>query len=70
MLRALGAIVDGAGVILNAIVSFFKGLISLFSLIASSMSFVTTLFSSIPSVLLIFASAAIGVVIVLHMIGR
>lgn len=66
----LGAIVDGVGVILNAIVSFFKGLISLFSLIASSMSFVTTLFSSIPSVLLVFASAAIGVVIVLHMIGR
>lgn len=34
------------------------------------MTFVTTLFSSIPSVLLVFAAAGIGVVIVLHLIGR
>lgn len=66
----LGAIVDGVGVILNAIVSFFKGLISVFSLIGASMQFLSVVWTVIPSVLLVFGAAGIGVVIVLHMIGR
>lgn len=70
MLRALGAIVDGVGVILNAIVSFFNGLISVFSLIGASMRFLSVVWTVVPSVLLVFGTAGIGVVIVLYMIGR
>lgn len=70
MLAALGAIVDALGTFLSLIVSFFQGLISLFSLIGSGMVFIGQCISVMPSVLLIFASACIGVVVVLHILGR
>ena len=70
MLAALGGIIDALGVFLNLIVSFFKGIVSLFSLIASSMTFLGDLFSSLPSVLLVFVTAGIAIVIVLHLLGR
>mgnify|MGYP007067538760 FL=1 len=70
MLAALGGIIDALGVFLNLTVSFFKGIVSLFSLIASSMTFLGVLFSSLPSVLLVFVTAGIAIVIVLHLLGR
>lgn len=70
MLAALGAIVDAIGTFLNLIVSFFKGLISLFSLIGQSMAFLSLIWTVVPSVLLVFGVAGIGIVIVLHILGR
>ena len=70
MLAALGAIVDALGTFLNLVVSFFSGLLSLFSLIGQSMAFLSLIWTVIPSVLLVFGLAGIGIVVMLHLLGR
>lgn len=70
MLAALGAIVDGIGTALSFVVSFFRGFVSLFTLIGQSMTFLSLIWTVVPSVLLVFGVAGIGVVIVLHILGR
>lgn len=70
MLSALASIVSGIGIAMQFVVSFFQGLLSVFSLIASGMVYIRLCIGVLPSVLLVFASAGIGVIIVLHLIGR
>lgn len=70
MLAALGAIVDALSTFLNLIVSFFNGLLSLFALIPSGMAFIGQCVAVMPSVLVVFVTAGIGVVVVLHILGR
>lgn len=70
MLSALRNIVSGVMTIVDVITSFFTGLIQLFSLIGSSFAFIGQMWLVIPPVLVVFGSAGVGVIIVLHMIGR
>lgn len=70
MLAALGAIVDAIGTFLDLIVSFFRGFISLFSLLGPGMVFIGQCLAVMPSVLLVFASVGLGIVVVLHILGR
>lgn len=70
MIAALKGIVDALAVGLSFIQSFFKGLISFFTLAFEAVAFVVSLLSSLPSVLLLFASAMIAIVVVLHLLGR
>lgn len=70
MIAALKGIVDALGVGLSFIKSFFQGLISFFTLVFQAVSFLVSLLASLPSVLLVFATAMIAIVVVLHLLGR
>lgn len=63
MLAALGAIVDFISTLLT-------GIIQVFVLVAQSMTFMATLFTLVPPVLVVFASAGLGIVVFYHLIGR
>ena len=70
MLSALRNIVSGVMTIVDVITSLFTGLINLFSLIGTSFQYIGTLSVLLPPVLLVFGSAGIGLIIILHMLGR
>lgn len=70
MLDFLGSIGEAISIGVQFITSTVQGILSVFSIIAESTSFLTTCFSAIPAPLLLFASAGIAIVIVLQLIGR
>lgn len=63
MLAALGTIVDFISTLLT-------GIIQVFSLVAQAMTFMGTLLALVPPVLVVFASAGLGVVVFFQLIGR
>lgn len=63
MLAALGTIVDFISTLLT-------GIIQVFALVAQSMVFMATLWTLIPPVLVVFASAGVGIAVFYHFIGR
>lgn len=70
LLSALNAVVQALSTFLTLVVSFFSGLISLFALIPSCMVFLSLVWAVIPAPLWVFGSAALGIVLVLHILGR
>ncbi len=70
MLSWLSGIGEAFVAILSFISSTITGIIQVFALVAQSMLFLNGLFLVIPPVLLVFAVAGLGIVVVFHLIGR
>lgn len=70
MLEALGGIIDAIGVALSFVVSFFQGFINLFIVIGQSVLFIYTIWPFIPSVILLFGYVGVGLILILHILGR
>lgn len=70
MLDALMAIVNGVGVAMNFIISFFSSLIGFFSLIGQSLAYATAIGALMPLPLTAFITAGLSIGIVMLLIGR
>lgn len=70
VLSWIASIGDAFSVIMQMITSFFSGIISVFSLIGQSFVFLGAAWAYMPSVLLVFCTAAIAIIIVFQLIGR
>lgn len=70
MLSWLASIGDAIAVMMQLIVSLFNGLITLFTLVPKAVTFIIAAIAYIPPVLVVFATAAISIVVFLHVVGR
>lgn len=70
MLGFLSSFAQAMGVVLNAIVSFFSGLVQVFILVGQSFTFFVVVLGYLPSVLFVFASTCITVSIFSLLIDR
>ncbi len=70
MLSFFSVLANAVTSLLNFIVSFFSGILSVFSLVGQCWSFLTVSWAVMPSVLLVFITAGLTIVIVFHLIGR
>lgn len=70
MLSWLASIGDAIAVMMQLIVSLFNGLITLFTLVPKAVTFIIAAIVYIPPVLVVFATAAISIVVFLHVVGR
>lgn len=70
MLDVLSSIVEAISTLLNFVVSFFSGILSVFGLVAQCGTFLTLAWMQLPSVLLVFCVAGLSIVIVFQLIGR
>ena len=70
MLDVLSSIVEAISTLLNFVVSFFSGILSVFGLVSQSAAFLTLAWTQLPSVLLVFCVAGLSIVIVFQLIGR
>lgn len=70
VLEWIGSIGDAFAVIMQLVTSFFSGILSVFSLIGQSFAFLGVAWAYMPSVLLVFCTAAITIIIVFQLIGR
>lgn len=70
MLSWIASIGDAIAVMMQLIVSLFNGLITLFTLVPKAVTFTIAAIVYIPPVLVVFATAAISIVVFLHVVGR
>lgn len=70
MLSFLSSIVDSVTIFVKFLISTISGILSVFGLIGQSFAFLSTSWGYMPSVLLVFITAGLTIVIVLHLIGR
>ncbi len=70
MLSWLSGIGEAFVSILSFISSTITGILQVFALVGQSVAFLTTMFGFIPSVLLVFAVAGIGITVFFQLIGR
>ncbi len=70
MLSFFSVLSNAVTSLLNFIVSSFSGILSVFSLVGQCWSFLTVSWAVMPSVLLVFITAGLTIVIVFHLIGR
>lgn len=70
MLSWIASIGDAIAVMMQLIVSLFNGLITLFTLVPKAVTFIIAAIVYIPPVLVVFATAAISIVVFLHVVGR
>ncbi len=70
MLNFFSVLVEAVTSLLNFIVSFFSGILSVFGLIGQCWTFLTLSWGYMPSVLLVFITAGLTITIVFQLIGR
>lgn len=70
MLSFIQSIGESIGVFVQFVSSFVTGIISVFALIGQSWAFLTTAWGVMPSVLLVFITAGLAIVILFQFIGR
>lgn len=70
MFSWLSSIGNSFVIIAQTISSFFTGILNVFALVGQSLSFLSASWVYMPSVLLVFATAGISIVVVFHLIGR
>lgn len=70
MLDVFSALVNALTSALQFIVSFFSGIVSVFTLVGQSFAFLSSSWLVMPAPLIVFATAGLSIVIVFHLIGR
>lgn len=70
MLSWLASIGESIGVFVQFIIQTITGILSVFGLIGQSVAFLGIAWAQLPSVLYVFVTAAIAIVIVFQFIGR
>lgn len=70
VLNWISSIGESFAVFVQFIGSMLSGLLSVFGLIGQSFAFLGTAWAYMPSVLLVFCTAAIAIIIVFQLIGR
>ena len=70
MISWLSGIGEAFVAILSFISSTITGILQVFALVGQSVAFLTTMLGFVPSVLLVFALAGIGITVFFHLIGR
>lgn len=70
VLSWLSSIGESISIFVQFIGSMLTGILSVFSLVGQSFAFLGIAWGYLPSVLLVFCTAAIAIVIVFQLIGR
>lgn len=70
MLRVLSGIIDGITSIVGVIQSVVSTLLGFFQMVPAGVALLTSLITSLPAVLITFATASVALCVVLFVIGR
>lgn len=70
VLSWLSSIGESIGIFIQYVSSLLNGILSVFSLVGQSFAFLGVAWGYMPSVLLVFCTAAIAIIIVFQLIGR